>query len=300
VTPKVSVLMSVLNGQEFLRPAVDSVLAQTFADFEFIIIDNASRDDTPAILASYSDPRIVPLRNDRVRSLTQSLNKGLQAARGEYIARLDADDVAAPDRLAQQVAFLDGNLDVLLVGSGARAIDEAGRVIGRIDPPRTSADLYDALAFSNPIVHSAAMFRREAAVALGGYPETFVYAQDLALWLKMAQRGRIGMVPAQLIDLREHKSQATQSPALAITRHRESIAIFRAAQQLPGLSAEARRRGRIHLATMHCLLAGALLSTRQLPSAAVALLHGLYLAPVFCAKRALAGRWRVAFPGVRS
>jgi cellulose synthase/poly-beta-1,6-N-acetylglucosamine synthase-like glycosyltransferase len=297
--PRVSVLMSVLNGQEFLRPAVDSVLAQTFTDFEFIVIDNASRDDTPAILASYSDTRIIRLRNDRMLSLTQSLNKGLGVARGEYVARLDADDVAAPARLARQVELLDRDPQILLAGSGARVIDEHGCVTRRIDPPVTSADLYDALAWSNPIIHSSAMFRRDAAAAAGGYPETYVYAQDLALWLKLAERGRLGIVPELLVDLREHGRQATQAPELAVTRNREMIAIFGAAQRLPGLSADARRRGRSHLATLHCLLAGALLSAGRVPSAVAELLHGLYLAPVFCARRALAGRWRVAFPGGR-
>src|SRR5690606_8842866 len=99
--------------------------------------------------------------------------------------------------------------------------------------------------------------------------------------------------------LREHGGQATQAPALAVTRNREMIAIFENAQRLPGLTAEARRRGRIHLATLHCMLAGALLTARQMPAAATELVHGLYLAPLFCTRRALAGRWRVAFPGHR-
>ena len=288
--------MSVLNGQEFLRPAVESVLAQTFADFEFIIIDNASRDQTPAILDSYQDARVVRIRNDRVLSLTQSLNKGLQIARGDYVARLDADDVAAPVRLARQVEFLDRNSDVLLAGSAVRVIDEHGRVTGRIDPPQASGSLYNALAWSNPFVHSAAIFRREAVVGLGGYPETYVYAQDLALWIELALRGKLGMVAEPLVDLREHGRQATQAPDLAVTRNREMIAIFGAAQQLPGLSGEARRHGRLHLATLHCLLAGALLASGRFAAAVRELLHGLYLAPVFCTRRALAGRWRVALP----
>jgi cellulose synthase/poly-beta-1,6-N-acetylglucosamine synthase-like glycosyltransferase len=298
--PKVSVLMSVLNGREFLRPAVDSVLAQSFGDFEFIIIDNASRDDTPAILDSYADARIVRLRNDRVLSLTQSLNKGLQVARGDYVARLDADDVAAPARFARQVELLDRDPGIVLAGCAVRVIDEHGRVTGRIDPPATPGGLRDAFAYSNPIVHSSAMFRRETVGAVGGYPEIYVYAQDLALWLKLAERGEIGMVAEPLVDLREHARQATQAPELAITRNREMIAIFGTAQQLPGLSAEARRRGRIHLATLHCLLAGALMTSRRLPAAIAELLHGLYLAPVFCMRRALAGRWRVAFPRIQT
>lgn len=296
MTPKISVLMSVLNGQEFLRPAVESVLSQTLTDFEFIVIDNASRDDTPAILDSYRDTRIVRVRNDRVLSLTQSLNKGLQVACGAYVARLDADDVAAPARLMKQAELLDRDQHVLLVGSAVRVINEAGQVIGQINPPTAQADLYNALAYSNPIVHSTAMYRRDAVRALGGYPETWVYAQDLALWLKVAERGKIAMVPELLVDLREHSRQATQSPDLAVTRNREMIAIFGSAQQLPGLSHDAKRRGRLHLATLHCLLAGALVASGRLPSAIGELLHGLYLAPVFCTRRALAGRWRVALP----
>jgi GT2 family glycosyltransferase len=296
VTPKVSVLMSVLNGREFLRPAVESILAQTFGDFEFIIIDNASTDDTPTILDSYLDQRIVRLRNDRVLSLTQSLNKGLTIARGEYVARLDADDIAAPERLSRQADFLARNPDVLLVGSSARVIDERGQARGAINPPTARADIYNALAYSNPIVHSAAMFRREAAAALGGYPDAYVYAQDMALWLRLAQRGALGMVAEPLVDLREHSRQATQSPKLAITRNREMIALFSEAQKLPGLSRDARQRGRLHLATLHCLLAGALLSSRRWPAAIGELVRGVCLAPVFCVRRALAGRWRVALP----
>ncbi|MGZ5867109.1 MAG: glycosyltransferase [Xanthobacteraceae bacterium] len=296
MTPKVSVLMSVLNGREFLRPAVESVLNQSFTDFEFIIIDNASRDDTASILDLYHDQRIVRVRNEQTVSLTKSLNKGLRIARGEYIARLDADDVAASARFFRQASFLDAHPDVLLIGTHARTIDETGQVIGQVTPPADPADLYDALAYSNPFLHSSVMFRRLPATELGGYPETYIYAQDLALWLKLAQLGRLGMIPELLIDSREHKRQATQSRDLAITRHRETIAIFNSAQQLAGLSDEARRRGRLYLATLHCLLGGALLSSRQLPSAFVELSRGLSLAPVFCVKRALAGRWRVAFP----
>ncbi|MGB8484637.1 MAG: glycosyltransferase family A protein, partial [Xanthobacteraceae bacterium] len=112
--PRVSVIMSVLNGEAFLRPAVESILGQTFRDFEFIVIDNASSDGTAGILDGYRDDRIVRLRNDDIRTLTQSLNRGLHAARGEYVARLDADDLAASERLGRQVAFLDANPDVVL------------------------------------------------------------------------------------------------------------------------------------------------------------------------------------------
>ena len=186
--PRVSVIMSVLNGEAFLRPAVESILGQTFRDFEFIVIDNASSDGTAGILDGYRDDRIVRLRNDDIRTLTQSLNRGLHAARGEYVARLDADDLAASERLGRQVAFLDANPDVVLVASHLRIIDETDRVIGHFRSPSEEAALYDDLAYRNPIGHSAAMFRRAPVLALGGYPPAYVFAQDLALWVMLAQR----------------------------------------------------------------------------------------------------------------
>lgn len=292
--------MSVLNGREFLRPAVESVLAQTFGDFEFIIIDNASTDDTQQILDAYRDARIVRVRNAQVCSLTQSLNKGLRIARGDYVARLDADDVARPTRLARQVEFLESNPDVLLVGSHVTIIDENDATISQFTPPTDPAELYDALAYSNPFAHSAIMVRKPAVLALGGYPEAYVYAQDFALWLKLAQRGNLGMIRDPLTLWREHRKQATNSAELAITRHGEVIKLFEAAQQLPGLSATARRKGRAHIAGLHCLLAASLLSAGKLGPAAGELLHGVALSPVACAKRAFAAGRRSMSPRMQA
>jgi glycosyltransferase involved in cell wall biosynthesis len=288
--------MSVLNGEAFLRPAVDSVLGQTFRDFEFIVIDNASTDGTAAILDSYRDERMVRLRNDEVRSLTQSLNRGLAVARGEFVARQDADDVLRPSRLARQVAYLESHPDVLLVATHVRFIDQHDKVIGDFKPGTDPADLYDKLAYSNPFYHSTIMFRRAAIDALGGYDTRFTFAQDLALWLKLARRGRLGMVEEVLVDVREHTGRATYHPAIAQIRHRESITIFETAQLLPGLSRRARRLGRDNLARLHCLLAGALLASGEVAPALLELARGLYLAPLFCLRRALAGRYRTVLP----
>jgi glycosyltransferase involved in cell wall biosynthesis len=298
--PRVSVIMSVLNGEAFLRPAIESILGQTFRDFEFIVIDNASSDATAAILDRYRDERMVRLRNDEVRSLTQSLNRGLQAARGEYIARLDADDLAAPDRLARQVAFLDAHEDIILVASHLRIIDETDRVIGHFTSPIEHSGIYDDLAYRNPIGHSAAMFRRGPVLALGGYPAAYVFAQDLALWVTLAQQhARFGMINELLGDNREHSRRTTLSAPMALLRHRESIKIFESALRLPRLSHKARRLGRINLARLHCMLAGALLRSGAAGAAGLELVHGVRLAPVFCIRRALAGRWRTALPDGR-
>ena len=146
--PKVTVLMSVLNGEDYLREAIDSVLAQTFMDFEFLIIDNASTDMTPRIIASYSDSRIRVLRNDNVLTLTQSLNKGMRAARGDLIARLDADDLAMPERLEKQVRFLDAHPDVFLVACAWTDFDEntPSPGVAAPVPPPDHESLLSALA----------------------------------------------------------------------------------------------------------------------------------------------------------
>jgi len=115
--PKISVIMSVYNGEKYLREAIESILNQTFRDFEFIIINDGSTDKTSEILSSYNDPRIVIINNKRNIGLTKSLNKGLKMVKGEYIARQDADDVSLPERLERMVNFLDMNRDVGLLGS---------------------------------------------------------------------------------------------------------------------------------------------------------------------------------------
>src|SRR5258707_849690 len=131
MSPRVSVVMSVYNGEKYLGEAVDSILAQTFTDFEFIIIDDGSEDRSPELIEAYVDSRISFLRNEKNVGLTRSLNKGLQVASGEYIARMDCDDVSLPDRFAKQVAFMDANSGVGACGTWALDIDGAGKVIGR-------------------------------------------------------------------------------------------------------------------------------------------------------------------------
>ena len=153
VNPIVTVLMSVYNGERYLNEAIDSILAQTFTDFEFLIIDDASTDSTPKILHSYDDPRIRIVTNEENLGLTKSLNKGLALAQGEYIARMDADDISLPERLMMQLNFLIDNKTVPLVGSGAIMIDEDGKSIGKMNLPILAEDNYTHLQFINCFVH---------------------------------------------------------------------------------------------------------------------------------------------------
>ena len=157
--PKVSVVMSVYNGERHLREAVDSILNQTFGDLEFIIVDDGSRDRTWEILQSYDDSRIVLLRNEQNIGLTKSLNRGLAATRGEYVARMDADDVSLPQRLERQVGFLDQHPEIGLVGCAFLQINEGGQEFEIFHPPLKNEDIQERLRVENCFCHGVALFR---------------------------------------------------------------------------------------------------------------------------------------------
>jgi len=180
-------LMSVYNGEKYLRAAVDSILKQTFKDFEFIIINDGSTDRTREILESYQDERIVLIHQEN-KGLTRALNKGLSLAKGEFIARMDADDSCKPERLEKQVAFLRENPEVVLLGSNCFNVDGDGDIIGQIDLPADGVQIKWNLLFHNCLRHSTVIFRRKEVKNLGGYKSTICYAQDYDLWLRIAER----------------------------------------------------------------------------------------------------------------
>lgn len=278
--PKVTVLMSVLNGEEFLAEAIDSVLAQTFADFEFLIIDNASTDATPKIIAGYEDPRIVCLRNAETLTLTQALNKGLAAARGEYIARLDADDIADPARLGAQAAFLDAHPDVALVASGWIDFfgDDTARQVPGPVPPSDHAALLAALAERNVLAHSSLMFRRDAVREVGGYPERFAYAMEYALYFKLAERHRLACLPQALVWMRNHEGQISNRVTLRTDHLLEEfeIAATVAASTLDDGTKRLARRKQVKTAIQ---IARSHLKSRQLSAACCWLSRSFFISP---------------------
>ena len=196
--PAVSVLMSVWNGAPWVRDAVESVLRQTAADLELIVIDDGSTDGTPALLAALSDPRLRVERQPR-RGLTRALNRGAGLATAPLLARLDADDVALPERLARQRAFLDAHPEIGLLGAGAREVDVAGREIRVIRPLERDATIRRALIRGNPFVHSSIMMRRSILERVGGYDETLAVAQDYDLWLRMSEVTRMANLGEPLV-----------------------------------------------------------------------------------------------------
>jgi glycosyltransferase involved in cell wall biosynthesis len=186
----VSVLMSVHNGARTVSAAVDSIRAQTFPDWELLLVDDASTDGTAELLTRLDDPRIRVLRNERNRGLAASLNRAFRESRGTLIARMDADDVALPQRFAAQVAFLASHPEVDILGSAAILLDGSGREAGISTRRETHGDIAASICKENPFIHPAVMMRRRVLEELGGYDESLRRAQDYDLWLRGVHRFR--------------------------------------------------------------------------------------------------------------
>jgi glycosyltransferase involved in cell wall biosynthesis len=216
----VSVVMPVFNAERFVRAAVESVLGQTHGDLELIAIDDGSRDASPAILGSMADRRLRILTNERNRGIVESLNRGLAAARGRYVARMDADDEALPERLERQVAFLEGHPEVTMVGSAAVLIDEAGRETGREEHPLTDRAIRRIMFVHNPFCHGSILLRAEALAACGGYDGRFRHNEDYDLWLRIAARHRVANLREPLIRRRRHAGSITARLETELTGYR--------------------------------------------------------------------------------
>jgi glycosyltransferase involved in cell wall biosynthesis len=205
--PHISVIMPVYNAAPFLSQAVESILAQTNPNFEFLIFDDGSTDGSIDILNRFakSDSRI-NLHLGQHRGYSPWLNEGLKAARGDYIARMDADDIALPDRFALQVDFLRNHPEVVVVGGLVLAIDADGDPIYPWQFPMTHDEI-DAdilVARTGGLIHPTTMIRRRAMLDVGGYRTDFEPAEDLDLWLRLAETGKLANLPQQVLYYREH------------------------------------------------------------------------------------------------
>ncbi len=196
--------MSVYNGEKYLREAIDSILGQTFKDFEFLIIDDGSTDSSVEIIRSYADPRIRLIQNEENIGLSRSLNKGLKLAIGEYIARMDADDISLPRRLAAQVGLLDKQPDIGLVGTSIQLIDCDGERMHVHRVPTTHAQILWALCFTTPLAHPSVVFRKVIIECVGGYSEELVANQDRDLWQRLSSITRFANLPEVYLLYRWH------------------------------------------------------------------------------------------------
>jgi glycosyltransferase involved in cell wall biosynthesis len=202
--PKVSVIMPVYNGEKYLREAVESILMQSIEDFEFIIVDDSSTDKSPEILNGYlqRDHRIKMIRNIQNIGLTRSLNRAIKEAKGEYIARMDADDIAMKQRLEKQVEFMEVNPDVLLLGTAYDEIDEYGNIGGTKIFPTSDRLLREVLIKYNPFFHASVIIRTSALKKAGLYNEDIPRAQDYELWFRLSGSGKIGNLSDRLMKRR--------------------------------------------------------------------------------------------------
>lgn len=232
----ISVVMSVYNGSRYLRESVESILAQSFTDFEFIILDDGSTDSTWKILSEYAqqDQRIRLYQNEENIGLTKSLNKGMNLAQGKYIARQDADDVSLPNRFEKQVARLDCP-EVVLVSCDLEIINAQGKTVSKYQRAcdRNLVPWY--LLFHNRLAgHSQVMFKREPVLQLGGYSSDRRYSQDYELWCRLVKVGKIEILPEVLQKQRLHGEsvsvkKGSEQKAYSLNQVRDNI------KQLTGL-----------------------------------------------------------------
>jgi glycosyltransferase involved in cell wall biosynthesis len=202
MNPKISVVMPVFNGEIYMEKSIDSVLAQTFTDFEFIIVDDGSKDKTPEILERYAlrDDRVRIYSNQKNLGIVDSLNAGLERASALYVARMDADDVCRRSRLAAQYEFLENNPDYVLVGTQANLIDGAGAVKGETQLPLQDADIRNELFYGrNVLFHSTIMFRNDHQDLYRKYAYP---AEDYDLWLRLLRKGKAHILNERLMDYR--------------------------------------------------------------------------------------------------
>lgn len=231
-SPAITVLMTVFNAEAYLESSLRSILDQTFRDFEFLIVDDGSCDGSVEILQRWArkDARIRLLLNTTNKGQTPCLNEGIDAARARWIARQDADDLSHPRRLELQMAAIQSQPSLGLVGTNGWLIDGQGSFRGLINAPVGGVGVQWSSLFYNPFLHSSVCFRKEAAVAVGSYDSALRIAQDYTLWLRIMEKHPAENLPERLLTYRVHASSLSNE-GRATTRREADAACRRALQQ---------------------------------------------------------------------
>ena len=210
--PKVSVILPAYNAEKYIKEAIDSIWSQTFRDFELIVINDCSKDSTEKIILSYNDPRLVYVKNEENLGVAGTLNKGLKLAKGQYIARMDADDISLPQRFEKQVAYLDSHGQVAVLGTGIQHFGEGIPTkcwVLSHNPEQMKIDLLFACGLAHPSI----MMRTDVIRALGGYDMAFEGLEDYELWCRVAQEHQVTTLPEVLFRYRVHPGQVTKNPS---------------------------------------------------------------------------------------
>lgn len=222
ISPVVSVLLPVFNGEKYLVQAIDSILNQTFHDFELLLLDDGSTDGSLDILREFEalDSRVrVTTRENK--GLIVTLNELVAQARGKYIARMDADDVALPGRFASQVKFLEGNLHVVCVGGAFELIDYAGRYLTTLKQPQLNAEIQALMLAGHVAINHPTIMARSASIkAVGGYDTRYEAAEDYDLWLRIGEFGELANLSEVTLKYRLHENSVSETSG---KKQRESI-----------------------------------------------------------------------------
>lgn len=201
--PKLTILIPTYNCARFLKECIDSICVQNFNDYELLIIDDGSTDHTDVVVKGIEDERIVYIKNDRNLGVVATLNKGLEIAKGEFIARMDADDVIVGNRLETQIDFLENNPQYGMVGSWYKIMNENGNVISEVKSNVDESFLSLALKFANHFAHPAVMMRTDIAKRLR-YDKKFKHCEDHELWLRFSEVSKITNLPFFFLNVRLH------------------------------------------------------------------------------------------------
>ena len=233
-SPLISVLFPVRNAERYLETALQSLFQQSFSNFEILVIDDASTDRTPEILERLrrQDSRLHILKNPTPQGISRSCNRAAQQARGPYLARMDADDIALPDRFAKQFAWMESHPDCVAVGGQTIRIDPDGWPIDhwRMPTQHEEIDRWLLSGRGGGIIHPTAMIRAEAFWKVGGYDETLDASQDYDLWLKLGEIGRLANLPDIVLYYRLHLTSVTCSRQLRQALCKET-ALYRACKR---------------------------------------------------------------------
>lgn len=262
---KLSVIMTVYNGEAFLQETLDAVFAQTFMDFELVVVNNGCTDGTQALLDAVNDARLRVIHNPNPGTFGDGIRLAYANAKGLFIAVQDADDVPLPDRFAQQIAAFEIDEALGLVSSAFEDIDQDGNHLGFSHPPTDVQGLVDAIQTSNPLAHSTYMYRKAAADAVGGYPDKYAYGPDFALVVRLIKAGwRVQVLDSVLLKLRQHVGQASLAPALDVTRAHDAYYLYQEASELAGVSPPARHAGMRNITKCRARYAFALMGEGRL------------------------------------
>ncbi len=216
-TPRITVAMSVYNNGRYLRPAIASICDQSFTDFEFLIVNDGSTDDSAAIIDDFAsgDPRIRPIHQQNA-GLIASLNRIIGEARAPLIARMDGDDIALPERFARQLTFLDANPHIGVLGTGCTCIDEQGKPHPyRFENVVSTEEILDDLKNGPPLCHPSVMMRTHVVRAVGGYHRAYKHCEDYDLWLRLSEHVPMANLPDRLLHYRQSAQQVSNRHAYA-------------------------------------------------------------------------------------